>query len=558
MNEATTNTRKSARLFCSALVLLGLLCALYSASRRWQVETRNQAVEIVLDFAELRSLAFASGRDISDILRDFKKAGATSVALSEDTIGALEDAGQLTVLPALSPNSSRLQPANGDVSQRIQNALATRKQATFQPTTEGQLNINAAYAFIRGIGLGLDPQTAEAVKKADLLLVGRVSNWRGIRPDGITWTLENLKKAGIHTVIFTGDDVLGFKGYVTSDKENPGEVSTTSALQANGLMYGVVEFGKQKGDAVLARSAAPFAVRVHTVTGAEMVNADVASNVQRFRLAVRERNIRMLYVRLFPDEKEAVSENVRYVEKIARAIDPDEREKSGLELAPVHGYDELSVPLWVRFGIGLGLGAAWLLLVDSITGLFGLGVRALPFALTGLILAGLPLAGNMGVKLAALAASVVYPALAFLYTDHLREAEREGFGQGFVRFVKITGITTLGIAAIIGLLADRLFLLKVESFVGIKFSQLIPVLFIGLVLALDLRERPNRSFAQSVREARDRVVGFAASPVLFWQVGLALVALVLLAMLVLRSGNDPGVGVSGLELKVRSLPDLLL
>jgi hypothetical protein len=57
--------------------------------------------------------------------------------------------------------------------------------------------------------------------------------------------------------------------------------------------------------------------------------------------------------------------------------------------------------------------------------------------------------------------------------------------------------------------------------------------------------------------ARD-LQALAGRPVLTWQVAAGLAALVVLALLVLRSGNDPGVGVSPLELRVRGLLDRLL
>jgi hypothetical protein len=119
-------------------------------------------------------------------------------------------------------------------------------------------------------------------------------------------------------------------------------------------------------------------------------------------------------------------------------------------------------------------------------------------------------------------------------------------------------VTALGIVAVVGLLADRLYLLKVDSFIGIKVAQLIPVLLAAIIVTLNLRASTNRPFEQAVGNAHGTLTRLAASPVLIWQVAAALVVLVVLALLVLRSGNDPGVGVSGLELKIRSLLDRLL
>ena len=56
----------------------------------------------------------------------------------------------------------------------------------------------------------------------------------------------------------------------------------------------------------------------------------------------------------------------------------------------------------------------------------------------------------------------------------------------------------------------------------------------------------------------DCLRALAARPLLVGQVVVGVVALVALALFVARSGNDPGVGVSATELKMRSLLDKYL
>lgn len=561
--------RQARRRILWAAVLIGLLAALWSASARWRVESANKSVEITLDYAELRSLAYAVGKPLPEVLTAFKQAGATSVAVQEDSIGALEEARILRVAYSPDPNATDLITRSTNQTKRITDALAHHGQTDVATLTanapdEPTLHIGAAYNFVRGVGLGLDPEVVKAVRDAGLQVTGRISNWRGVTPDGMAWALNDLKARGVTSVIFSGDDVLGWKGLVVKDPKHPDTPTTASLLADSGLTYGLVEFGKQKGDVVLARAAAPQTVRVHTITGPEMVNADMPSNVQRFGLAARERDIRVLYVRLFPDEADALTANTEYVRSIAR-----EATGRGLRLGQASGFAPLAVRWYVRLLIGLGLGAAWLLLVDSITGLFGPNpfgsnrAARLVFGVSAVVALGfviLPVLGGIGARLAALSAACVYPSLALLRRDHLREAEADGDNVGHVlrRFFEMCAVTSLGIASIIGLLADRLYLIKVDAFMGIKGAQLVPVLLVALVYGLHLRTGTGRTFADALREARERIARLATQPILLWQVGAALVFLVVLVMLVLRSGNDPGVGVSASELKFRALLDRLL
>jgi hypothetical protein len=543
--------------------LVSLAASLWSASRRWRTETRNRGVEVTLDYSELRTLGAAEGKTVADVLRRFREAGATSVALDEDTIGGLEGARRIQVLPDPGRSITRLRLGPG-LYQRVSAALARKTryevQASPAPSGGGDLVISQPYGLVRGVGIGIDRGIADGVRKADLGVIGRVSNYVGVTPEGVAASLDQLRDAGATTVIFSGDDVLGFKGMVRAKKPGDGGISTESVMERDALNYGTVEFGKQKGDAELVRALPERTVRVHTIPGAEMVQADMPGNTQRFLLAARERNIRLLFVRLFLQEPDPLTKNTDYVEGIRKGL-----ERADLVPGRAHGYGELTTPLGAKLLISLGVAAAWLLLADAVTGLFaGRGVGGLGRFLTvggTVLIALLPLLPGKGTQLAALAAACLFPALGLLHKDALRPDSGTGYSPVRValqRFVLTTCITGIGIAAIVGLLADRLFLIKADLFLGVKATLVVPVLLVALVYALDLRATEKRRWPDALASVRRMLQRLAAEPVLFWQVAAGLVALIALAFLVMRSGNDPGVGVSGLELKLRSLLDRVM
>ena len=560
------------------MVLLGLVVSLWSASRRWKTETRNRSVEITLDYSELRTLAAAEGLPIADVLHRFHEAGATSVALDEDTIGGLEGARRLQVLPSPDRSTSvlRLGP---DLYNRVSRALAAKTRYTVQsapaPDGGGVLTVAQSYGLVRGVGVGIDRGVAVGIRKAGLGIVGRVGNYIGVDSAGIAATLDQLHEAGASTVIFLGDDVLGNKGLIRPEKIPTGNKAVVSAaaplttqtvLERDTLNYGTVEFGKQKGDADLVLALPERTVRVHTVPGAEMAQADIPSNIQRFLLAARERNIRLLFVRLFLSEADPLNKNTDYIQQIHDGLSRT-RLIPGLTTGTAHGYPDLTTPLWVRAVICGGLAAAWLLLCDAVTGLLGSDGGSLTRIATyggALLLVLLPFApGHKGPQIAALVAACLYPALALIGTDLLRPGSGTGYSPlkiALLRFLRACAVTSVGIAAIIGLLADRLFLIKAGDnvFLGVKATLVVPVLLVTLVYALDLRANARRPWARTVEKATALIERFAREPILFWQAAAGFAALVALAFLVMRSGNDPGVGVSGTELKVRSLLDAYL
>ena len=552
------------RLLLWLFVLVGAVAGIRSASHRWFAENANRRVEIAVDFAELRTLAASSGVPITAILQRFKAAGATSVVVQEETVAGLEESKRLRVVMA---SDSRTQLAGGNMDEaalreadvllpRIADALGAKTPLAMEaesPRGDVLLTVNGSWQAVRGYGVGLNPGTVADVRGAGLGIVGRVGNCNGVSPGGLAWTLAELKAQGVSTVLFSGDEILGYKGYIAPQKTDPAQPSTMDILRSLGLFYGAIEFGKQKGDAELSKAAPDRVVRVHTITGGEMLTATAPDAVQRFALAARERNIRLLFVRLFLDEPDAVAFNTKYVAKIVKAL-----ENGGLTTGTAHGYRELGTGFVPRLLIGLGIGAGLLLLCDAVTRFLAGGVHTALGALSWLVaigLVGLAASPSLtGVKLAALAAALIFPSLGLLRSDLLHNEIRTG---AIGRFVFACVVTALGIVCVVGLLADRSFLVKADAFVGIKATLAVPVLLVALVYALDLRARDDRTFAQAVAATRSRLLRLLAEPILIWQVVAGVLALVLVFVILSRSGNE-GVGVSGAELKIRSLLDRFL
>jgi hypothetical protein len=97
---------------------------------------------------------------------------------------------------------------------------------------------------------------------------------------------------------------------------------------------------------------------------------------------------------------------------------------------------------------------------------------------------------------------------------------------------------------------------KITGFSGIKAQQAGAILIIAAVYYLDISSRGG--LAAAVARVKARAQALWNQPMTLGGIVIGLVALVALAFLLARSGNDPGVGVSGLELKFRALLDRVL
>lgn len=573
--------RRTITRLCGALVALGALAGLYGAWKRYQAEGLNRRVEMALEIADAQTLADVTGQPLQAVLARFRAAGVTSLAITEDTISSLETQGALRA--ERRNGHTVVTVASRSLLERIQRAWAAKgllpaaeaghgpdHGTTFQAALperagalQGRLSLPADYTTLRPLGIGLDPEAVQVARRAGLFPVGRISNFPGASSRTMTNVLHDLKRLGVQTVIFQGTEVLGFRG-------QPKEAA--DALRAAQLTYGQIEFGKQKGDAALSVALQGEYVRVHSISEGEMETLDEREAVDRFVRAARERNIRLCYIHpLTLAGDDPVGVNAAYVEKIARGI------ARGGEMAfgAARTFRETGVPVWAFGLMAVGVAAGLTLLL----------LRLAPVSDTtaGLTLAGLLLVcvgaavglGETGRKGVALLAALAFPTLACLRRDVLEGAGEQGskniptsppphtltryhsMRSALLGLLAASAITSLGVLHVVGLLATRPFMLKANQFLGIKAAHAIPLLLIG-ALALVGLPRLERAWA----EERARLRGCAArlfdEPVRIGLLLMALVGLVALALVVARTGNEPGVGVSGLELKFRALLDRLL
>lgn len=555
------------------LVLLGFTAAIAGLILRYRVEASNRAVALALDYGQFRALTAASGTPLEQAYHDFKAAGITAVALSEETLGELEGAGLLEVRveTGLAGRRFRVHIPDPGLRDRVFDYVthlspgATEKAVpgdavVLEGPGGGEALLPGRFEDFRGTPTGLDPHEIDEVRAAGLEPIGRILNPAGLNSQSLQWRLQRLKERQITLVIFGGEEVIGYRGLV---KE------TADAFRNLGLLYGSVEFGKQRGDDALSRLLLDRLVRVHSISSAEMTRLPETEAIERYVRAPVERNIRVDYVRLpgvvtastYPD-------NVEYVRKLARNV---VSEGFGLVRQPLAFR-----PVWpsdaARRGalalMGLGTGAAALLLLAGVVPLRR-GTQAVLSLLFGLV-CGLLAASGLGPadQLVALLAAVVFPTLAFVlfpqpvgaFEDHKHAAVRlrsEAVVPAVYEFLAISAVTLVGALFVAGLLSELPYMVKVKSFAGIKLATVIPLLLVGWVYLTGMSgEYPSW---ESEKEAvRERLQSFFSEPVRVWHSVAILVGLAALALLVMRSGNDPGVGVSDMELRFRAILDRVL
>ena len=553
------------------LLTVGLVASATVLARRYQVEGQNRAVELCLDYADVRALAAATGRPLAVVLQGFREVGVTGLAISELTLEELEENGDIALTPLV---------ATGDLPRRWHAVIPDERtfarvaehlqwkapgaQPREDPEAEGvffqgptgqSLFVPATWADLREVPVGLDEGAATVGRAADLDIVARVANFRSATPASIRWSLGQARALGSSTVIFAGEDVMGHRGLIDD---------TVAALREHGLNYGSVEFGRQRGDAKLALLAPELVIRVHSISSGELVRLAPNTAIQRYIRAVKERNIRLAYLRLPPaPTSDSLKDARSYAYLISQGLT-----HAGYGMRPARPFE----PMWEAGHVGimllpmliaLGIGAGAALLLASLAPL-GHNVQAAATIVLAVLSAGAVAAlPEQGRQLVALLAAVTFPTLGFaaliqpfgaFEDDHhdLVRDRGEALPTALNEFLMLSLVTGVGALLVAGLLSDLPFMLKTKSFVGVKVAHALPWLVIGMIYTLGLTAA-HADLPAERRGIKARLKKALHTPLLSWHVVATVVTLVAVLLVIARSGNDPGVGVSDLEVRFRNL-----
>ena len=558
-----------------AAIFIGAASAAWVAQQRWTIERANRTVEITVEWAEMRQLSSVFRIPIDTMLREFHSAGVTSIALQEQTIRQLVDDGKVfRPDPFTDARVRRLIGQTGDedtprtvlgfpdseLEKRVRQNLDVRwgKDRVEETSldTMPALIIVGGYAEFRDIGVGLDPQALSKVEGAHLGVVARVRNYSGLTADELSWSLRDLRTCGAHAVIFSGDDVLG----------NPDEIHTTAEeLERNNIAYGDVEFGKQHGAEKLTRALQGNYIRVHTIQGAELSNLTADAAVGRFVKAVRERTMRLLYIHLMSSVSGSSFDQDRdFIGRIARSVG---QAGYSLGLARPMPKWRVSTIQFALISIGL-VAAAAILTLDLWGSLPPLCVAYLLLLLGGLI-AGKARDIILVSQAAALLSALVFPTLSLILARFPTQGDAPNQQQSgsdcthpaackiaLLRLLGTSLFSLLGALFIVGFLGDTRFMTKTDEFIGIKPAIILPVLLVFAIYGGRFLD-PGSASARWDR-LKQRTATTLAQPLEVWHLVAFCFIVVLLGVLVARSGNDSAVGASMFEIKTRRVLDGVL
>ena len=510
MGERDIVKSKDLKKFAWILVAISVLCSLTIWAQRIGVEKEYNHVQMVVNANDVYALANGNQLSTAEMTAMLQERGVSAVLFKELSVADLKNRGIISlevghllkkadfyeqVNEYLETNQAMLYVAILDkeweeqIVTHLQHKIAGSiyyegdvsviAVPVMVPTGEGEFN--SLQNAVKEIGVGFDWRQIEELSNLGMDIIPQVRSWDHPSDASLRMVMNEIKAMPNLSYLLFNDKEIS--GYPDEDIMRKLAYHLDGSQNGKPVTIGTIEFTDQHGLSQLGLLLDKNVVRMHTISNGEMSKYDLDSALDRWMLAVRERNMRSLLVRFFDIDTPAVglSDNMLYLETLQNEI-----LAHGFTLdEPYEKPHSVQVNMWVLRLIGLGVAAGAMLIVLEMR-LPKLSIAA--FALASICWLGLlAVSPVMARKLMALASVCVFPTLGCLL---MMKPEGKSVGKAIASLLIMSAISFIGAILMVGLLADVLFMLKLDGFVGVKLAHVVPIVVVPVILYLWNTDNP--------------------------------------------------------------------
>ncbi|AIQ14836.1 hypothetical protein PDUR_25365 [Paenibacillus durus] len=362
------------------IVVIGLIAAFPVVYDRLQTEKSSKTVEIVFDYRDLVDAASYRSNPqnyLSEQLDRLKEAGVQSMAVYESTLGdyrkarrvmfwGAQDIANLTdsiipenenytyVLFTSKANSDELKPT-------IQNTFGSLGIATEDWSFRGQQGLIIKTPLEDAL---LKPMAPDEAALANLhnkgfQIVPRLVDTLPYNEEAMKQLIERFESLNVKRILFEGDSVKGF-----NDNEDKNSLNSfAELLKQHGIGIATIENLKQeqKGFNKLAYMLDYNVVRLYSLSENDStLKPDVIAD--RFALATKDRNIRMLYLNTAPTRNTDKAQIDDSLENLITSLSQpggavEKIENNGFTLGQATAFDVVDSPFQRYFKLVAVIGA---------------------------------------------------------------------------------------------------------------------------------------------------------------------------------------------------------
>jgi len=531
---------KSLRITVLVFLVVSLIFASSILYNRYKIENNNKSVAITLDYNEVVDMATISKKPIDSVLADFKNVGANSAFLEMDTLRNSLDKGKTIVLQ----NNTYLISKDYDIH-FIKKLFANVKGVVISDAGDkiilkyDQNNINGT--FIETLPIGFSVNALNNLRKSGYTICVRVPSFDGANETDIDVILSYLKANKINQIVFSGDTIIGYKTMLKY---------LANKMKENEIYFGRIEFSKQKGDPVIAKFDDTYTIQVHSITAPEMDVLSEVSIIERYTRAVRERGIRLIFVKMFEKVGDkALDTNLSYVSKIKNNI-----EKAGYTVGTPKKIETMPNMLFAKVWVSIAVGLLFFILINS---LFTITHKNNIILLISSMIFSIIFAIGLGItlKLLTLLLAIITPVLAVVLACKCNKNNSPFSAYKKVFYVFL--ITLYGGIINAALLSTNDYMARNEIFAGIKLAHFLPLVLVAFILGYGLNEG-KKSVKDTCDFIKSKTTSLMQEPLLLGYMVVGVIILAVVGVMLLRSGNDGGVGVSPIELRLRAILDQIV
>ena len=503
------------------IVVAGVLCSLFLWGQRMQSEANYKNVQMVVNYSDIVAMANANDLTEEEFAKALQERGVSAVLYKEWSLGSLNANGQVAIevgnnieYASFVEKVSKEVPvsaANAYVALLDKNIAVQVKDhvlekvpgADYYPgqvdvitipimVPNGDSEVVTALNKIKEIGAGFDMAGIARMSALGMDTVPQLRSWDNPTDTSLRMAFDEIKAMpNLVYLLFNDKEIPGYpqKNRTVADllKDDKGDTVVPVAT---------IEFSDQKGLNQLGVLLNKDVIRLHTISNGEMGNLTPDSALDRWMLAARERNMRSLLVRFFDITTPGANlqGNLNYVASIQTGLI-----ESGFTLD--QPYEKpASIPastiLMAMVGTAVIAGVMLILLEMRLP---KLGLLALLGGIA-IWLALLLVNPTMAKKMMALLSVITFPTLSCLL---IMKPEARSIGKSVVALLKLCAISYIGAVLMVGLLADILFMLKLDQFIGVKLAHVVPIVAVPFILYIWNEEKPLTFVKQLLEKALD-------------------------------------------------------
>lgn len=572
MHQKWQRWNTASRKWLWILVVLGIIAAIPVIYDRYRTESSSNNVELVYNYRGLVETASYQAHPeeyLQQQLDQLKAAGVTSMAMFESTLDDFKKSRRIMMFNA------------GDVASMTKSVIPTNDNYTYILFTNeenaGRLSPLIEDTFT-GIGIGVkpwefngqkgliletspedavlkpmqpDPIAFEMLRSKGFNIVPRMSDSLPYNQEAMDKLLAYYQANGVKRVLFEGDSVKGF-----NDNEDMNSLQGfANLLNQYGIGIAAIENLKQpqKGLSKLAYDTDYNVARLYSLSDRDAAALSPETIADRFALATKDRNIRMLYINVAPSRNmtkatitDSVDNIVKTLQEPGNAI--KQMENNGFKMGQAgafHIYDSAG-QRYFKMVVVLG-GVAFVALLVSY---FIPALTLIAFVLGLIGSAGLyVLKPTLFEQALALLVAISAPTIAVLLAvrklNEMNAADAgltsgRRFAHAVVIYIKTAIISLSAIPFVIALLNNITYSLVLNQFRGVSLLHLAPIGLIAIYVVLYRGGKPLQQIGKLFR-----------TPItLTWVVAAGVIGVLGLYYLS-RTGN--GGSVSSIEMTLRTV-----